>query len=103
MDTGSGRGAPPPAHLPPSGWTVLILCDVLRWPVADAAALLGVGAAELAGELARARAAVPADRPGERERTALARLVGSSDPVALARVRALLREQEPVCTPGRAS
>jgi hypothetical protein len=86
----------PPDHLAPSRWTVLILRDVLGWPAADVAALLGVSPAELAGELARARAAVPADRPADRERTALARFIGSSDPVDVARVRALLREHEPV-------
>jgi HEAT repeat protein len=87
---------PPPDRLPASGWTVLILCDVLDWSPADAAALLGVSATALDGELARARAAVPAGRPGERERTALQRLIGSSDPVGIALVRALLREHERV-------
>jgi hypothetical protein len=79
-------------HLPAAGWTVLILRDVLGWPAADVAALLGVEVAALDGELARARALVPADRPGERERAALARLIGSSDPAGVALVRALLRE-----------
>jgi hypothetical protein len=87
---------PPPGRLPASGWTVLILCDVLAWSPADAASLLGVSAATLDGELARARATVPADRPGERERAALQRLIGSSDPVGVALARALLRQQEPV-------
>jgi RNA polymerase sigma-70 factor (ECF subfamily) len=84
---------PPPGHLPASGWTVLILRDVLDWPLADVASLLGVGEAALDRELARARAPVPADQPGERERAALARLIGSSDPAGVALVRALLREQ----------
>jgi hypothetical protein len=87
---------PPPGRLPASGWTVLILCDVLAWSPADAASLLGVSAATLDGELARARATVPAGRLGERERAALQRLIGSSDPAGVALVGALLRQQEPV-------
>jgi hypothetical protein len=87
---------PPPDRLPASGWTVLILCDVLDWSPADAAALLGVSPTALGGELARARATVPESRPGERERAALQRLIGSSDPVGVALARALLREHQPV-------
>jgi hypothetical protein len=81
-----------PNPLPPAGWTVLILRDVLGWPAADVAALLGVGVGGLEGELARARALLPADRPGERERAALARFIGSADPAGVALARALLRE-----------
>jgi RNA polymerase sigma-70 factor (ECF subfamily) len=90
------RELPPRGHLPATGWTVLILRDVLAWPAADVAALLGVGVAALDRELARARASVPADRPGEPERAALSRLIGSSDPAGIALVRALLREHDRV-------
>jgi len=77
---------------PPDRWAVLILRDVLDWPAAEAASLLGVSETTLDRELAVARATVPADESGERERAALARFIGSSDPGGLAIVRAFLSE-----------
>jgi hypothetical protein len=87
---------PPPERLPATRWSVLILRDVLDWPPAEAASLLGVSEAALDRELARARAAVPDEEPGERERCALARFIGSADPDVIALVRAFLREHAPV-------
>jgi hypothetical protein len=82
----------PPEPLAASGWSVLILRDVLGWPPAEVALLLGLGEAAVEAELARARARVPDDEPGERERVALARLIGTADPGGVSLVRALLRE-----------
>ena len=85
------RGALPPAH-----WTVLILCDVLRWPAADAAALLGTTREELDTALRAARVAVGrGEVPGAAERAALGRLVGSTDARVLSLTGALLREHAP--------
>jgi RNA polymerase sigma-70 factor, ECF subfamily len=86
----------PPDRLAPYRWTVLILRDVLGWPATDVAALLGVSAAELDRSLALARAATFDGHVDDRERAALARFIGSSDPAGVAVVRALLREHEPV-------
>jgi hypothetical protein len=79
-------------HLPPAQWMALILRDVLNWPTADAASLLGVSAAALADIVRPARARVLAEDPGPQERAALARLVGATDHRDIALVRALLRE-----------
>jgi RNA polymerase sigma-70 factor (ECF subfamily) len=85
-----------PGPLQPAQWTVLILRDVLGWPAADAAALLGVGAAEQDAALARARQAVRrGDTPGPAERAALSRLVGTGDRTVLSLTGALLREHAP--------
>jgi RNA polymerase sigma-70 factor (ECF subfamily) len=82
--------------LHPAHWTVLILRDVLGWPAADAAALLGVRPAELDTALARARRAVRHGRaPGPAERAALSRLVGTTDGTVLSLTGALLREHTP--------
>jgi RNA polymerase sigma-70 factor (ECF subfamily) len=71
---------------------VLILRDVLAWPAADTAALLGVSEPEVDVELARARDSVRGEQPGPAERAALQRLLGSTDPVEVGLLRALLRE-----------
>lgn len=80
--------------LAPAQWTALIVSDVLDWPPADAAALLGVSVPALAGTLERARAAV-GPVPGPVEGAALARLVGRVDRGVLALTGALLREHAP--------
>jgi RNA polymerase sigma-70 factor, ECF subfamily len=86
----------PPAPLPPAQWTVLILRDVLHWPAAEAAALLGVGVPALDSALDQARAAVREGRsPTGAERAALSRLVGTRDGAVLALTGALLREHAP--------
>ncbi|WP_214407342.1 hypothetical protein [Pseudonocardia lacus] len=85
-----------PGPLPPAQWTVLILCDVLHWPTADAAALLGASRAELIAALHRARGAVLRGQvPGPGERAALSRLVGTADSTVVAVTGALLREHAP--------
>ncbi len=95
---------PPPDATPPAGsaplpaahWTVLILRDVLHWPAADVAALLGAGVPALDAALDRARAAVRGGAvPSAAERTALSGLVGTSDGAVLAVTGALLREHAP--------
>jgi RNA polymerase sigma-70 factor, ECF subfamily len=100
VDPIADGAARPPDHLPPEQWTALILRDVLDWPAADVASLLGLSVAALDGTLERARASVlPGDParalPDERERAALARLIGSTEGKDLALARALLREHTP--------
>ena len=80
--------------LGPAQWTALIVSDVLDWPPAAAAALLGVSLPTLAGTLERARAAV-GPVPGPAEGAALARLIGRADRDVLALTGALLREHAP--------
>ncbi|MCO1653564.1 sigma factor-like helix-turn-helix DNA-binding protein [Pseudonocardia humida] len=82
--------------LPPAQWTVLILCDVLHWSTADAAALLGASRAELTAALRRARGAVRrGEVPGAAERAVLSRLVGTTDARVVSLTGALLREHAP--------
>lgn len=91
--SGAARAAGP---LPGAQWTVLILCDVLHWSTADAAALLGVTRVELAAALHRAREAVRGGHaPGAAERAALSRLVGTTDGRVVSLTGALLREHAP--------
>jgi RNA polymerase sigma-70 factor (ECF subfamily) len=56
--------------LPPRQRAALVLCDVLGFPVAEAAELLGTSGASVKGALQRARATLEARRPGAARRGA---------------------------------
>jgi hypothetical protein len=56
--------------LPPRQRAALVLCDVLGFPVAEAAGMLGTSGASVKGALQRARATLEARRPGVTRRRA---------------------------------
>jgi RNA polymerase sigma-70 factor (TIGR02960 family) len=56
--------------LPPRQRAALVLCDVLGFPVAEAAAMLGTSGASVKGALQRARATLEARRPAAARRRA---------------------------------
>jgi len=85
---------PADGHLPPRQWTVLILRDVLDWPEAEAAALLGCSVPALRSALVEARDTVAGGPAG----TPTGRWLGLAGPggeIDMARVAALLSAHAP--------
>lgn len=93
-------------HLPPKQRSVLILCDVLRWPAADVAVLLETSAASINSALQRARATLeqrrgePLDTRLDPEHQALlARYVEAFERYDIPAVVALMREDAVMSMP----
>jgi len=86
-------------HLPARQRAVLILCEVLRWPAAEAAELLGTSVAAVNSALQRARATLAALPDAGRPRTVaadqaplLARYVSAFERYDMSSLVALLHE-----------